>query len=371
VCGHHGALPTRDEPDASRTSLLRSIRLEDVKARRVFQERVVEFFVSHGATLPWRTEVDGSLVQRLAGLCAVSDWLGSNVDHFCYRPGPILDLESYWARSCELFPGYSPRDVQTLTEQILVDVPALIIVEAEMGKGKTEAALSMAARFLTRGIGEGLTVALPTMATSNKTVMRAFPDNAGPSPRGAHGILYRLDEERGDRLVLLVQSRTKPMTERWPAGYVLDVGGDLDPLSSVGENPAVRSVEADSAALRAGRRLAFRLRANTTRKVDTKSGPDGVRRHGRRVPVRGDDERLRWLSRRAEAAGFTIEDGQIRITEIATSGGRGGKSVTFGGALFEGILVVRDADLFPKALASGIGPAKAYGFGLLSIVKAP
>jgi CRISPR system Cascade subunit CasE len=82
-------------------------------------------------------------------------------------------------------------------------------------------------------------------------------------------------------------------------------------------------------------------------------------------------ERLRWLSRRAEAAGFTIEDGQIRITEIATSGGRGGKSVTFGGALFEGILVVRDADLFPKALASGIGPAKAYGFGLLSIVKAP
>jgi CRISPR-associated endonuclease/helicase Cas3 len=81
-----------------------------------------------------------------------------------------------------LFPGYSPRDVQTVTEGVPLDVPALIVVEAEMGKGKTEAALSMAARFLARGIGEGVTVALPTMATSNamfgrveEVIPRLFP----------------------------------------------------------------------------------------------------------------------------------------------------------------------------------------------------
>jgi CRISPR-associated helicase Cas3 len=80
------------------------------------------------------------------------------------------------------FPGYSPRDVQTVTEQVPFDVPALIIVEAEMGKGKTEAALSMVARFLARGVGDGVTVALPTMATSNamfgrveEVVTRIFP----------------------------------------------------------------------------------------------------------------------------------------------------------------------------------------------------
>ena len=205
VCGHHGALPTREEPDASRSKLLGSIRREDAEARRLFQECVVAFFVSRGATLPWPTEINGSLVQRLAGLCAVADWLGSNVDHFRYSPGPIVDLGSYWTRACELaaeacaqagliratpvavdfgglFPGYSPRDVQTLTEQVPSDVPALIIVEAEMGKGKTEAALSMAARFLAQGVGEGVTVALPTMATSNamfgrveEVVPRLFP----------------------------------------------------------------------------------------------------------------------------------------------------------------------------------------------------
>ena len=45
----------------------------------------------------------------------------------------------------------------------------------------------------------------------HKTVMRAFPDATGPSPRRAHAVLHRLDQDRGDRLVLLVQSRTKPM----------------------------------------------------------------------------------------------------------------------------------------------------------------
>ena len=205
----------------------------------------------------------------------------------------------------------------------------------------------------------------------HKTVMRAFPDDAGPSPRGALAVLHRLDQERGERLVLLVQSRNKPMIERWPAGYVLEMGGDLDlAFSSVGENPAIRNVEGDRAGLRVGRRFVFRLRANTTKKVDSKTGPDGVRRHGRRVPVRGDEERMRWFARRAERAGFTFDEGNIRITEIAARGGRGDNSVTVAGALFEGVLVVRDPDAFRKALESGIGPAKAYGFGLLSIAAA-
>jgi CRISPR system Cascade subunit CasE len=204
----------------------------------------------------------------------------------------------------------------------------------------------------------------------HKTVMRAFPDDAGPSPRGAHAILHRLDQDRGDRLVLLIQSRTKPMMDRWPAGYVLDMGGDLDlAFSGVGENPAIRNVAAERAAFRPGSRFAFRLRANTTRKIDTKTGPDGVRRHGRRVPVRGDDERLRWLARHAEASGFAFDDGRVRVTELAVSGGRGTNSVSVGGALFEGVLVVRDVELFVRALEYGIGPGKAFGFGLLSIAR--
>jgi CRISPR-associated endonuclease/helicase Cas3 len=205
VCGHHGALPSRDEPDPSRSKLPRAVRAEDVKARALFQDLILKFFADEGAVLPWITPVAGPVVQRLAGLCAVADWVGSDVSHFPYATGPVDDVTAYWNRACgraaeacagaglmratsvaadfeTLFPGYVPRDVQTLTEAVATETPALVIVEAEMGKGKTEAALSIASRFLANGIGEGLTVTLPTMATSNAmfarvedVVTRIFP----------------------------------------------------------------------------------------------------------------------------------------------------------------------------------------------------
>lgn len=195
VTGHHGALPTRDLPDAGRTCVPLKIRKEDELARRSFSDTVVEFFVDLGADLPWTSIATGALVQRLAGLCAVADWLGSNVEYFPYAQGPITDLRAYWdaageraSRACShagliratpaqlgfesLFPGYTPRDVQLLTESVVADEPALVIIEAEMGKGKTEAALSIAARFLGAGFGDGITISLPTMATSNAMFAR-------------------------------------------------------------------------------------------------------------------------------------------------------------------------------------------------------
>jgi CRISPR-associated endonuclease/helicase Cas3 len=195
VTGHHGSLPTADDPDPSRARLPDSVIREDVAARRMFVDLVCRFFVSLGAELPWPGQVDGAMVQRVAGLAAIVDWIGSDTHYFPYRPGSIEDLATYWTDSCAraahaceaagllratnsvgtfetLFPGYSPRDVQTLTEQVSGGEPALIIVEAEMGKGKTEAALALAARFLMNRHGEGITVALPTMATSNAMLAR-------------------------------------------------------------------------------------------------------------------------------------------------------------------------------------------------------
>lgn len=204
----------------------------------------------------------------------------------------------------------------------------------------------------------------------HKTIMRAFPKERGPSPRRMHAVLHRLEREADGRLVLLVQSRTRPSTDQWPAGYLIEMGGDLDfAVSSVGENPAIRSVGAALAGLLVGKSLNFRLRANTTKKIDTKTGPDGVRRNGRRVPVRGDEGRLAWLTRRASAAGFSFEDGAVRVTEVSPASGRGAKAVTVVGALFEGVLTIVEPALFRAALESGIGPAKAYGFGLLSIAS--
>jgi hypothetical protein len=45
----------------------------------------------------------------------------------------------------------------------------------------------------------------------------------------------------------------------------------------------------------------------------------------------------------------------------------GGHSTTHLAVLFEGLLRVTDKDAFLETLTHGIGPAKAFGFGLLSV----
>jgi CRISPR system Cascade subunit CasE len=224
------------------------------------------------------------------------------------------------------------------------------------------------ARAFLNPVSRAVRVDLADVASLHRTVMRAFPNQVGPAARHALAVLHRIDEDaRRGRFVLLVQSATPPDFTRLPGGYFLDLRDDLDlTLSGAPENPTVRAIDKERERIRAGDRFVFRLRANTTKKVLTKSGPDGAPHNGKRVPVRGDDERLAWLKRRAATAGFRVDD--VRVTEERVRSSRG-REVTFAGATFDGRLAVIDADAFRGALASGIGPAKAYGFGLLSLAR--
>lgn len=198
----------------------------------------------------------------------------------------------------------------------------------------------------------------------HKTVMRLFPKDAGPEPRKAHAILHRLDESPNGRLMLLVQSRSAPEPGNLLPGYLLDVTRDPE-LGTAGvvDNPSIRNVDDERKAISVGDRFHFRLKANTTKKIETKSGPDGKRINGKRVPVRGDEARLAWLRRHAETAGFAFSD--LRAIELAARG----RDVRLAGVLFDGILEVKDPTRFRQELAAGIGPAKAFGFGLLSLSR--
>jgi hypothetical protein len=71
---------------------------KDVTARRAFVESLLGFFKSRGAALPWSAPTDGALVQRLAGLCAMADWIGSDADHHPYQPAPA-DLDLCWTEA--------------------------------------------------------------------------------------------------------------------------------------------------------------------------------------------------------------------------------------------------------------------------------
>jgi CRISPR system Cascade subunit CasE len=207
--------------------------------------------------------------------------------------------------------------------------------------------------------------------------MSAFPASDPDEPaRALHGVLYRVEEDhRRGSLILLVQSRTKPDWSRLEPGYLLDTGGDP-------ENPACKRIQESYERLAAGSVLVFRLRANPTRKIDTRSGPDGRRRNGRRVELVTEDAQREWLQRKAGQAGFRLlsvrakpEVPNVRSRNetkcIGHRRGENGAHLTFGSVLFEGLLEVTDGERFRGALEAGIGPGKAFGFGLLSVARAP
>ena len=196
----------------------------------------------------------------------------------------------------------------------------------------------------------------------HRTLMSAFPDVEVESARQEHAVLYRLDLSPDGAPVVLVQSRVAPRWESLPTGYASSA-------ETVSLDPLLDRMEPGSTAL-------FRLLANPTRKIDTKSGPDGVRRNGRRVDLRTDDERLAWLERKAALAGAELRRASgaldARVAgEQRVVGYRGASRprsrVTLAGVLFEGTVRIVDPARLRQAVGAGIGSGKAYGFGLLSL----
>lgn len=217
----------------------------------------------------------------------------------------------------------------------------------------------------------------------HRRIMSAFPDlGRRPGPRAELGVLYRVEAEaRSGDLVVIVQSRDRPDWSRLPDGYLREVRGET-------LNPACKLLDEQYASIETGGRLRFRLRVNPTRKIDTRSGPDGRRRNGRRVELRDDSARIAWLQRKAGECGFEIltvradprvpdvlvlAEAKVGGSRPVTSTGREVVStsrLTFRPVLFEGELKVTDVALFRATLAAGIGPGKAYGLGLLSVAPA-
>ncbi|MFD3524941.1 type I-E CRISPR-associated protein Cse1/CasA [Streptomyces sp. NPDC058653] len=170
----------------------------------------------------------------LTATVIVCDWIASNPDLFPYFPEEQsrsdaervaaawegLRLPAPWApveppqRAAELFasrfalpPGASVRPVQEQAVAMARGMarPGMLVIEAPMGEGKTEAALAVAEVFAARSGAGGCYVALPTMATSNAMFPRlldwldrlpGFVPSAPTEPSGS-----------GERSVLLAHAK--------------------------------------------------------------------------------------------------------------------------------------------------------------------
>jgi CRISPR system Cascade subunit CasE len=192
----------------------------------------------------------------------------------------------------------------------------------------------------------------------------------GGVPKEAAGrVLFRADADPAGRAppVVLVQSGGRPDWSGLPDGYALTA-------------PECKPFAPD---FRAGQRLRFRLRANPTKRAAAKNPAAGPGLAGKRVGLLAEADQVRWLLRRAEAGGFRIpgrweaaggrEWPNFRVAAAPEGRPRNDKPGHLGWFLavrFEGVLEVTDPARFRDALAAGVGSAKGYGFGLLSVAPA-
>ncbi|MEV4788186.1 CRISPR-associated helicase Cas3' [Streptomyces tuirus] len=202
VGGHHGVPPEHGQIKAlfQHEELLRTPGPSGDVWRRV-QTELLDVCADHFGVADrlgeWGTVRLPQPVQvLLTALVIVSDWIASNADLFPYFPDGAacsdekrvaaawrgLDLPAPWcaeesaASAQELFvsrfglpAGATVRPVQEEAVNLAreMETPGLMIVEAPMGEGKTEAALAVAEIFAARSGAGGVFFALPTMATGN------------------------------------------------------------------------------------------------------------------------------------------------------------------------------------------------------------
>jgi CRISPR-associated endonuclease/helicase Cas3 len=200
IGGHHGVFPRS----------LELINLEGKtgdrnwrQAREQLTIALAEALQLPSCDLKDSNGLDQATIMILAGLVSVADWIGSNSNYF---PCECRDFEiptefdsiEYLSRArrqasnaltelgwtgwpkpvmalsfSELFPelrNYMPRGVQrtAINAASFLKTPGLVVIEAPMGEGKTEAAMYLADSWNVTLDQRGIYFALPTQATSNQ-----------------------------------------------------------------------------------------------------------------------------------------------------------------------------------------------------------
>lgn len=202
-------------------------------------------------------------------------------------------------------------------------------------------------------------------------------------------VLWRLDADNPKRPGLLVLTGARPswehLTEQagWPSADDL-----ADP------QVVVRDYQPLLDRLGVGQAYAFRLVANpaqsTRRPLDLTArqrerSVDGKLERSVRLGHRGIAHQVEWLTSRAERWGFVVPQARssgdvgqpvadlrvIARQRLSFGKGRAPGRVVVQSVGYEGRLEVLDPGRLRTAMVEGMGPAKAYGCGLLTLARLP
>lgn len=231
---------------------------------------------------------------------------------------------------------------------------------------------------------------------TNPRVMHSYVCAGIPATPDSERTLWRLDVDNPHRPLLFVLTRSKP---DWT--HIVEAAGWPD---ADGEHFAIADYAPLLTRVVTGREFAFRLTANpvqNTNRPDRLTDAQAARvaegyTRSFRLSHRTAGAQLGWLLDRTTRCGFQIpptrtdpaiadpyaETSDDRTTpapdvrliarerQAFAKGGKG-RRVVLHTATFEGRLRVTDTTSFTEALVNGIGPAKAYGCGLLTLAPLP
>lgn len=178
-------------------------------------------------------------------------------------------------------------------------------------------------------------------------------------------ILWRLeDAPSGKGAWLYIVSPSVPAL----GGIIEQLGGsDVASCATKDYSPALNRIEV-------GQTWQFRLKANPSRKVLVDQG----RAPRERVvgTVQGHvtaEQQLSWLVAQSGKHGFRVKRDASGNVQVCVSSRRreefrrGEATVTIATAVFDGLLEVTNPEEFKRTLGFGIGRAKSFGCGLLTI----
>lgn len=211
VGGHHGVFPTSEDKKNWRQN----------RGNARWQTARKELYANMGTLMRINdlpapaSEPGNAFYMFLAGLTSVADWIASNETFFPYKTDHTADGHLDYARKQAEraleqlgWTGWNPSQITKSFGDLFKDnegkplqprplqqeaitlantigsQPGLIIIEAPMGEGKTEAAIYLADNWVKCLGQKGYYFALPTMATSDQMfgrvkdyLIRRYPDD--------------------------------------------------------------------------------------------------------------------------------------------------------------------------------------------------
>jgi CRISPR system Cascade subunit CasE len=184
----------------------------------------------------------------------------------------------------------------------------------------------------------------------HRTLTAQFPEKK----RKDIGLLYRIelqDQYRFHPITLLIQTQLEP---DWNGLY--DRGLLIESSQVKAFTPNFSNSE----------KFYFRLLGNPTARRRQLDGSQ------KRVGLYDRDEQQDWILRKAQYGGFKVLSLQLTDFGLIESSKKKNNQtfkIKHLAVKYEGLLQIIDPDKFTKTFIKGIGSAKAFGFGLLSLAK--